>query len=95
MFLRFLLARLHRVTGRNTSCVQCPLYPYAIIRAADWPKDPTWTGKLKITSKGKDCVITLLDATNKVFAVCPVTDGAVEKGSNACIPPYLMRYSNG
>jgi len=48
-------------------------------RAADWPKDPTWTGKLKITSKGKDCLITLLDNTNKVFAVCPVTDGSVEK----------------
>ena len=22
-------------------------------RAADWPKDPIWTGKLKITAKGR------------------------------------------
>mmetsp|Transcript_7251 Transcript_7251/g.10786 ORF Transcript_7251/g.10786 Transcript_7251/m.10786 type:complete len:302 (+) Transcript_7251:97-1002(+) len=48
-------------------------------RAADWPKDPVWSGKLKITAKGRNCVIYLLDDQNNVFAKCPYNDNAVEK----------------
>jgi adaptin ear-binding coat-associated protein 1/2 len=50
-------------------------------RAADWPKEPAWTGKLKITARGSIATIYLLDSnTNQIFAVCPVTDdAAVEK----------------
>lgn len=50
-------------------------------RASDWPKDPTWTGKLKIVAKGRLAAIMLMDAlTNQTFAVCPVSDDtAVER----------------
>ena len=50
-------------------------------RAADWPKEHTWTGKLKISAKGRLAIITLLDSnTNQVFATCNVTDSScVEK----------------
>lgn len=49
-------------------------------RASDWPKDPTWTGKVKIISRGRVCSIILLDNDNKIFAVCYASeDGAVER----------------
>lgn len=49
-------------------------------RASDWPKDPTWTGKVKIISRGRVCSIVLLDNENKIFAVCYASeDGAVER----------------
>lgn len=49
-------------------------------RAADWPKDPVWTGKVKITAKGQKATIFLLDAnTNANFATCHVEEGAVER----------------
>lgn len=49
-------------------------------RASDWPKDPTWTGKLKIIAKGRMAAIMLLDGKNATFAVCPVSDDtAVER----------------
>lgn len=50
-------------------------------RASDWPKDPTWTGKLKIIAKGRLAAVMLMDAVNNsVFAVCPVSDdSAVER----------------
>lgn len=49
-------------------------------RTADFPKDPIFTGKLRIVAKGKLALISLIDAENKVFASCPVTDdSAVER----------------
>lgn len=49
-------------------------------RASDWPKDPAWTGKLKIVAKGKVAAIILMDSNGQVFAVCKVTDdSAVER----------------
>lgn len=49
-------------------------------RAADWPKDHMWTGKIKIVAKGNTAYIFLLGADDKVFALCPVTDdNAVER----------------
>jgi hypothetical protein len=48
--------------------------------AADWPTDPVWTGKMKITAKGRDAMIILHDDQGAVFAKCPFGDGAVEKG---------------
>lgn len=41
-------------------------------RAADWPKDPAWTGKLKIVAKGSAASIVLFDDSNPSFAVCHV-----------------------
>jgi len=49
-------------------------------RASDWPKDPTWTGKVKIVSVGRIAAIILQDDKNQTFAVCQVTDdNAVER----------------
>lgn len=43
-------------------------------RAADWPKDPNWTGKLKVVTKNNNLAVILMDAQNNTFAVCHVTD---------------------
>jgi hypothetical protein len=52
-----------------------------VCRAADWPKDPVWTGKVKITAKGQKATVFLLDAnTNATFATCHVEEGSVERG---------------
>lgn len=49
-------------------------------RASDWPKDPSWTGKLKIVAKGRTVAIILFDDKNQVFAVCHATEeSAVQK----------------
>jgi hypothetical protein len=49
-------------------------------RASDWPKDPSWSGKLKIVAKGRKAAIFLLDDKNAIFAVCQASDeGAVER----------------
>jgi hypothetical protein len=49
-------------------------------RASDWPKEPNWTGKLKIVSRGRTCMIVLFDDNNQTFASCKVTDDtAVER----------------
>ena len=46
-------------------------------RAADWPTEPQWTGKVKVVAKGKMAAVFLLNKDdNKVFAYCPVTDDA-------------------
>ena len=46
-------------------------------RAADWPTEPQWTGKVKVVAKGKMAAVFLLNRDdNKVFACCPVTDDA-------------------
>ncbi|KAK6620310.1 hypothetical protein RUM44_006711 [Polyplax serrata] len=43
-------------------------------RAADWNlQEPQWTGRLRLVSKGKDCVIKLEDKiTGELFAKCPI-----------------------
>ena len=52
-----------------------------VCRAADWPKDPVWSGKVKITARGQKASIFLLDTnTNAVFATCHVEEGSVERG---------------
>lgn len=50
-------------------------------RASDFPKDPAWTGKLKIVTKRNIAAIVLYDGTtNATFAVCQVNDeSAVER----------------
>eukprot|EP01041_Mallomonas_annulata_P009607 gene9607-19972_t len=48
-------------------------------RAADWPKDAVWTGKLKIVERGRNAFILLLDDKNQLFAKCSVEEGSVER----------------
>mmetsp|Transcript_30353 Transcript_30353/g.30849 ORF Transcript_30353/g.30849 Transcript_30353/m.30849 type:complete len:366 (+) Transcript_30353:52-1149(+) len=49
-------------------------------RAADWPKDHVWSGKVKIVAIGRKCIIRLIDDNNNIFAVCPVEgEGSVER----------------
>jgi adaptin ear-binding coat-associated protein 1/2 len=48
-------------------------------RGADWDQE-VWQGTLKVVERGALTVILLLDrATNKLFAVCPVKEGAVDR----------------
>ncbi len=51
-------------------------------RAADWPKDPSWSGKLRITAKGRFATIILYDDKNPAFCVCKVVD-------NTCVEKVL------
>lgn len=43
-------------------------------RAADWNlNEPSWTGRLKLIAKGKNCILKLEDKnTGKLFAQCPI-----------------------
>jgi hypothetical protein len=43
-------------------------------RAADWPKEPQWTGKLKVVERATKLAVILTDAMNNTFAVCHVSD---------------------
>jgi len=64
-------------------------------RAADWPKDPTWTGKIKVVAKGSVAVIVLTDEkTNKVFAVCQVTDDSAVERTLDSGRYFVLRISN-
>jgi len=49
-------------------------------KAADWDLNtPIWSGRLTITSKGDRCFVKLSDNNSgDIFAVCPVTEGAVD-----------------
>ena len=53
-------------------------------RAKEWT-DKVWQGKLRIVQKGKEAAIMLIDNENQLFAVCPVKEGAVEKGNYRAI----------
>ena len=68
-------------------------------RGADWTEQ-VWQGSVQVVDKGGDTAIRLVsiaanpDGTNKVFAVCPVTKGAVDK----CIDSsryFVLRIENG
>ncbi len=48
-------------------------------RGADWDKE-VWQGTLKVVERGDLTVILLVDPKkNSIFAVCPVSDGAVDR----------------
>ena len=48
-------------------------------RGADWDNE-VWQGTLKVVERGDLTVILLVDRSNgKIFAVCPVKDGAVDR----------------
>jgi adaptin ear-binding coat-associated protein 1/2 len=48
-------------------------------RGADWDKE-VWQGTLKVIERGDLTVILLVDTkTAAIFAVCPVTEGAVDR----------------
>lgn len=64
-------------------------------RASDWPKEPTWTGKLRVIAKGKMAAIILLDAhTNQTFAVCPVSDEAAVERTLDSGRYFVLRIQN-
>ena len=50
-------------------------------RASEWPKEPAMKASLKVASKGKLAVITLVNPqTGQLFATCPISDDtAVER----------------
>lgn len=63
-------------------------------RASDWPKDPTWSGKLKIVAKGQLAAIILMDDKNNTFAVCPVTDDAAVERTLDSGRYFVLRIQN-
>eukprot|EP01038_Epipyxis_sp_PR26KG_P004613 gene4613-6490_t len=63
-------------------------------RASDWPKDPTWSGKLKIVSKGRTAAIILMDDKNQTFAICPVTDDAAVERTLDSGRYFVLRIKN-
>ncbi len=63
-------------------------------RAADWPVEPIWSGKLKITAKGKLATITLLNDKNGIFGICPVTDDAAVERTLDSGRYFVLRLQN-
>jgi hypothetical protein len=63
-------------------------------RASDWPKEPTWTGKLRIVARGKMAAIILLDDKNQVFAVCQVNDERAVERTLDSGRYYVLRITN-
>lgn len=63
-------------------------------RAADWPTDPIWTGRLKITAKGKLATITLMNDKNEIFGQCPVTDDAAVERTLDSGRYFVLRVQN-
>lgn len=65
-------------------CIKPEVFVYRIpprtstrgYRASDWNlANPDWTGRLRITAKGKQCFLKLEDKTSgDLFAQCPVDD---------------------
>lgn len=64
----------------DTHVFKLPLRPTAGgWRGADWDTE-VWQGTLKVVERGDLTVILLVDRVNsKIFAVCPVKDGAVDR----------------
>ena len=63
-------------------------------RAADWPQEPIWSGKLKITAKGKLATITLRNDKNEIFGQCPVTDDAAVERTLDSGRYFVLRIQN-
>lgn len=63
-------------------------------RGAEWDKE-VWQGTLKVVERGDLTVILLVDSNNaKIFAVCPVKEGAVDR----CVDSsryFVLRVENG
>jgi len=67
---------VYKIPPRSTS---------AGYRAADWDlSSPLWTGRMVVIAKGEKCTIKLEDPNSgDLFAICPVTDTAVEPVSDS------------
>jgi len=63
-------------------------------RASDWPKDPAWTGKLKVVAKGSVAAVILMDYEGKVFAICKVTDDAAVERTLDSGRYFVLRITN-
>ena len=63
-------------------------------RGADWDKE-VWQGTLKVVERGDLTVILLVDTNNgKIFAVCPVKEGAVDRCTDSS-RYFVLRVENG
>jgi len=64
-------------------------------KADDWDLNaPMWTGRVTVTGKGSKCFVKLEDAqTGEPFAVCPVSDSAIEPVTDSS-RYFVMRIEN-
>jgi hypothetical protein len=64
-------------------------------KAADWPKDHLWSGRLKVVSVGKKCTIKLEHVDKEgLFAACPISKQTVEPVSDSS-RYFVLRISDG
>jgi len=65
-------------------------------KAADWPKTPIWTGRLRVVSRG-DKVQILLEHTDKegLFAACPVQNEKTVEQTVDSSRYFVLRVSDG
>jgi len=63
-------------------------------KAADWPTQAAWTGKLKIVSRGKLAVIILHDDKNQTFAMCLVNEETAVERTTDSGRYFVLRIQN-
>jgi len=65
-------------------------------RAADWPQQPIWTGRLRVFSKDERLTI-LLEHTDQdgCYAVCPVTSNKVVEPVTDSSRYFVLRLDDG
>jgi len=73
-----------------------PRFTAAGHKAADWDLTaPLWTGRLVATGKGEKCVVKLEDPkTGDLFAICPVTESAIEPVTDSS-RYFVMKIEDG
>ena len=78
----------------RTVTVLLNVFVHSLLFSA-YQTDPTWTGKIKVVAKGSVAVIVLTDEkTNKVFAVCQVTDDSAVERTLDSGRYFVLRISN-
>jgi len=65
-------------------------------RAADWPQQPIWTGRLRVCSRDERLTI-LLEHTDQdgCYAVCPVTSNKVVEPATDSSRYFVLRLDDG
>lgn len=84
-----------RVSLKNAHVFKLPPRQTASVgyRGADW-RDKVWQGTVKVVERGDTTAILLVDKEKgSIFAVCPVTEGAVERCTDSS-RYFVLRIEN-